>query len=122
VKQNLIHRRLIKVYSHAEFGVIPVPAWLRELRKCGVIAIGEGEKPEVYLVSAHLWQPVNVNPEAILEVTHRGRLVAYGLPPLLWKACRLLTECFTRTGLREFRKLPNENAEKPKAGKVRRGK
>ena len=112
MKRRPIHRPLMKLYSHAEYGSVPVPAMLREIRKRGVVAIGDDGKSEIYLVSAHLWQPVNVNRDAILEIKHRGRFVAYGLLPHLWKASLLLTECFTRTGLLHFRKLPNGGAEK----------
>lgn len=122
MKLKPIHRPLVKLYSHAEYEAVPVPAMLREIRKRGVIAIGDDGRHETYLVSAHLWQPVNVDTGGILEVTHKGRFVAYGLPSHLWEASLLLTGCFTRAGLREFRKLPTESAGKAKAAKLKKPK
>lgn len=106
MRRKPIRHPQVKLYSHTEYAAASATARLGEIRKRGVIAIGDGGEVEIYLVSAQLWQPVNVEADGVLKLKHRGRYVAYGLPPALWNSSLLLTECFTRAALRRFRKLP----------------
>jgi hypothetical protein len=101
-----LHRPPVKLYSVAEFQALPASAVLRELRQRGVIGVGDGGKVESYLVSARLWEPVNVGRKGIVTIRHKGRAVAAFVPPDLWQVSLLLAECFTKAALRGFRRLP----------------